>query len=293
MDVNGDLKPSDWIDPSVNLPLTQPSKKPQRVIKRGARGGPTLEVERRTPGKGDHTMFIRCNMRWAVVSVMIAGLALVPASPAEGEEEQQVEAEAASEDEAAESSKPRQRNWRMRIIGVIAGDESGVVVGSGHPHAGVSVSGGGGVGVNFEYRTSPAMGFEIGAMAVGGNVRVGVDGSTRYYGGAVEVDGYVPITFALNYHPIKNSEIVDFYVGPLAASTFISSVGVGPGVIAESRVDFGLGANIGVDINFGRMSRWSFNTGFKYIANVSNSGDRDDQWDFDPLIISFGFGLRF
>jgi outer membrane protein W len=137
------------------------------------------------------------------------------------------------------------------------------------------------------------MGFEIGAMAVGGNVRVGVGREYRRYNAGVEVDGYVPITFALNYHPLKNSQIVDFYVGPLAASTFMSSVGVGPGVVVESRVDFGLGANIGVDINFSRRSRWSFNSGFKYIANVSNSSDRDTWFDFDPLLFSFGFGFKF
>jgi len=181
----------------------------------------------------------------------------------------------------------------MRVIGAVGGDNGGVVVSHGHPYAGVSVSGGGGVGVNFEYRTSPRMGFEIGAMAVGGNVRVGVARSYRHYVSGVEVDGYVPITFALNYHPLKNSEIVDFYVGPLAASTFFSGVGVGPGVIVESRVDFGLGANIGVDINFSRRSRWSFNTGFKYIANVSNSSDRDTRLDFDPLLFNFGFGFKF
>ena len=238
-------------------------------------------------------MFLRCNVRWALVTVMVAGLALAPTGPAIADEEKEVETEASAEEEAAESSKPRQRNWRMRIVGALAGDNGGVMVTSGDPYAGVSVSGGGGVGVNFEYRTSPRMGFEIGAMAVGGNVRVGVGSRASRYGAGVEVDGYVPITFALNYHPIKNSEIVDFYVGPLAASTFISSVGVGPGVIAESRVEFGLGANLGVDINFSRRSRWSFNSGFKYIANVGNSSDRDDRWDFDPLIFSFGFGFKF
>jgi outer membrane protein W len=77
------------------------------------------------------------------------------------------------------------------------------------------------------------------------------------------------------------------------ASTFVSSVGVGPGVIVESGVNFGLGANLGVDINFGKRSRWSFNTAFKYISNVTNSGDRDSRLDFDPLIFSFGFGFRF
>jgi outer membrane protein W len=236
--------------------------------------------------------------------VVVAGLPLAPAVPAMAGEEMPVESAAASEEEPAEpeattqeeqaeSKKVRQRNWRMRFFGAIAGDDGGVVVTSGDPYAGVSVNGGGGVGVNFEYRTSPRMGFEVGAMAVGGNVRVGVGREFRRYDAGVEVDGYVPITFALNYHPLKNSEVVDFYVGPLAASTFFSSVGVGPGVLVESGVNFGLGANIGVDFNFGKRSRWSFNTAFKYISNVSNSGDRDDRWDFDPLIFSFGFGFKF
>jgi outer membrane protein W len=238
-------------------------------------------------------MFIRCNLRWAVVMVVMAGLPLVPAAPVMAEEEEPAESVTTAEEESEESKKARQRNWRMRIIGAVGGDNGGVLVTHGDPYAGVSVSGGGGVGVNFEYRTSPRMGFEIGAMAVGGNVRVGVGRDHRRYSAGVEVDGYVPITFALNYHPLKNSEIVDFYVGPLAASTFMSSVGVGPGVIVESRVDFGLGANVGVDINFSRRSRWSFNSGFKYIANVSNSGDRDTWFDFDPLLFNFGFGFKF
>ena len=238
-------------------------------------------------------MFLRCNLRWAVLMVVMAGLPLAPTTPVMAEEKKPAESATAAEEEPAKPAKTRERNWRMRVIGAIGGNEGGVLVTSGDPYAGVSVSGGGGVGVNFEYRTSPRMGFEIGAMAVGGNVRVGVGREHRYYGAGVEVDGYVPITFALNYHPLKNSEIVDFYVGPLAASTFFSSVGVGPGVIVESRVDFGLGANIGVDINFGKRSRWSFNSGFKYITNVSNSGDRDTRFDFDPLLFTFGFGFKF
>ena len=238
-------------------------------------------------------MFIRCNLRWAVLMVVMAGLPLVPAAPAMAAEEQPAESATSALEEPAEPVKVRERNWRLRFFGALAGDNGGVVVTSGDPFAGVSVSGGGGVGVNFEYRTSPRMGFEIGAMAVGGNVRVGVAREFRHYAAGVEVDGYVPITFALNYHPLKNSEIVDFYVGPLAASTFFSSVGVGPGVIVESRVDFGLGANVGVDINFGKRSRWSFNSGFKYIANVSNSGDYDTRFDFDPLLFTFGFGFKF
>jgi len=225
--------------------------------------------------------------------VVFAGLPMAPAVPAMADEIKPAESAPKAEEEPAEPAKVRERKWRMRLFLAIAGDSGGVVVTSGAPHAGVSINGGGGVGVNFEYRYSPRMGFEIGAMAIGGNVRVGVGREDRHYGAGVEVDGYLPITFALNYHPLKNSEIVDLYVGPLIASTFISSVGVGPGVIVESRVDFGLGANFGVDINFGKRSRWSFNSGLKYIANVANNSDRNSRLDFDPLIWTFGFGFRF
>jgi outer membrane protein W len=192
-----------------------------------------------------------------------------------------------------ESAKVRQRNWRMRIIGAIGGDNGGVLVAPGHPYAGVSVGGTGGVGVNFEYRTSPRMGFELGAMALGGNLRTGVASSYYHHAVGVSVDGYVPITFALNYHPLENSEIVDLYVGPLAASTFFSSVGVGTGTFIESRVNFGLGANAGVDINFSKKSRWSFNAGLKYISNVSGGGSLGYWNDFDPLLLTFGFGFKF
>jgi len=238
-------------------------------------------------------MFLGFNLRWALLMVAMAALTVAPAAPATADEEKAAETGAATENQPAEVEKVRQRNWRMRVFGAVAGDNGGVVVTSGYPHTGVAVSGGGGVGVNFEYRTSPRMGFEFGAMAVGGNVRVGVGKDFRRYGAGIAVDGYLPMTFALNFHPIKNSEIVDFYLGPLASSTFISSVGVGPGVLVESRVDFGLGANLGVDINFGKRSRWSFGTAFKYISNVANGSDRDDRWDFDPLIFSFGFGFKF
>lgn len=194
----------------------------------------------------------------------------------------------------AESGQSRERKWRMRIIGALNGDSNGVLVTPGHyPSTGVSVNGGGGVGVNLEYRYSPRMGFEIGAMAVGGSVRVGVGKDSYHHSTGVEVNGYVPITFAFNYHPLKNPEIVDFFVGPLAAFTVLSAVGFGPGVYVGSYADLGLGANLGVDINFGRNSRWSCNTGFKYISNVTSDKDRDSRLEFDPLLFSFGFGFKF
>jgi outer membrane protein W len=238
-------------------------------------------------------MLLRCDLRRALVVIAAGGLLMASAGLAIAKEPLPAEAVTAPEVAEDESPEVRQRNWRMRIIGAIGGDDGGVFVAPGHPYAGVSVGGTGGVGVNFEYRTSPRMGFELGAMALGGNVRTGVASAYHHYAVGVSVDGYVPITFALNYHPLENSEIVDLYVGPLAATTFFSSVGVGPGTIIESRIDFGLGANAGVDINFSRRSRWSFNAGLKYISNVSRGGSWDYWDDFDPLLFTFGFGFKF
>jgi outer membrane protein W len=200
----------------------------------------------------------------------------------------------AAEEAQADSGMTRERKWRMRLIGAIGGNNNGVLVSPGrHTYTGVSVDGSGGVGINFEYRYSPRMGFEIGAMAVGGTVSVGVDKDSYHHRAGVEVNGYVPITFAFNYHPLKNPEIVDFFIGPMAACTVLSAVGVGPGVYVGSYVDLGVGANLGVDINFRKNSRWSFNTGFKYISNVTSDEDRDSRFEFDPLLFTFGFGFKF
>jgi len=223
---------------------------------------------------------------------VMAGLPLVPAAPALADEEKPAETAPAAEEEPAESAKAKQRNWRVRFTGAVAADDNGIIATSvTHSGVHVSVAGGVGVGVNFEYRFSPRMGFEMGAMAVGGGVHVGVGKKDRYHPG-VEVGGYVPLTFALNYHPIKKSEIFDLYVGPLVASTIISNVGVGSVVEVGSRVDLGLGANLGFDINLGKRSRWSLNSGLKYIANVTES-ERDSRVAFDPLIWTFGFGVKF
>ena len=237
-------------------------------------------------------MFMRCNLRWAVLMVVMAGLPLVPAQPALADEEKPAETTPVAEEEPAEEAKAKQRNWRVRFTVAAASDDNGIVATSvtsrGHS---VSISGGAGVGVNFEYRYSPRMGFEMGAMAVGGGVYVGVEKDSRYYPG-VEVGGYVPLTFALNFHPLKKSEVFDLYLGPLVASTIVSGVGVSSEVNVGSRVDLGLGATLGFDINLGKRSRWSLNSGFKYIANITEN-ESDSRIAFDPLIWTFGFGVKF
>jgi outer membrane protein W len=179
------------------------------------------------------------------------------------------------------------------LTGAFANDQDGIVATSvTSTGTRVSIAGGVGGGVNFEYRYSPRMGIEMGAMGIAGGINVGVDRRYSRYTSAVEVGSYVPITFALNFHPIKEAGIFDLYLGPLAASTIVSNVGIGSVVGVESRIDFGLGANLGFDINFGTRSRWSFNSGLKYISNLTNTGEQSTI-AFDPLIWTFGFGFKF
>ncbi len=196
----------------------------------------------------------------------------------------------------AGSAEAGDKNWRLRVIGAVVGGDGGFSVTTGHHGSfGTTVEGGAGVGVNFEYRYSPKFGFEMGAMAVAANVgvRSGWSKSSPYTG--VEVGGFVPLTFALNYHPLKEG-VFDLYMGPLLTSTFYSNLQVGGpwgyGVEARSGVDFGLGATLGLDLNFGK-SRWSLNSGLKYIAVSSNGPNSRDGVGFDPLIFSFGFGFKF
>jgi len=211
-------------------------------------------------------------LRIAVTSIVGAALLLAPAGSAEAGE----------------------RKWRLRVVGAVVGGDGGFTLATGdYGPFGTIVEGGAGVGVNFEYRYSKKMGFEMGAMAVGASlgVRSG-SAKTGLYGG-VDIGGFVPLTFALNYHPLKEGAF-DLYVGPLLTSTFYSNLGVGGpwrhGVELRSGVEFGLGGTLGFDVNLGR-SRWSLNSGLKYIALSSNGSGGGV--NFDPLIFSFGFGFRF
>jgi outer membrane protein W len=185
-----------------------------------------------------------------------------------------------------------EKNWRVRLMGAIEGGSHGVVTSGGPSGAGVSIDGGGGVGFNFEHRYSPKMGFEMGAMAIGATVSAGVWKSWPEYDAGVEIGSYVPITFGFNYHPLKNTDTFDLFVGPLMATVIQSRVVAGTVVDVGSQTDFGLGANFGADINLGK-SRWSLNAAFKYISILTDSGDSDSFADFDPLIFTFGVGFRF
>ena len=80
-------------------------------------------------------MFLRCNLRWALMVIAVAGVSLAPAVPATAEEEQQAESAPAVEEETEEPQKTPERKWRMRLIGAIGGDSGGVLMSHGDPYA--------------------------------------------------------------------------------------------------------------------------------------------------------------
>jgi outer membrane protein W len=182
-----------------------------------------------------------------------------------------------------------ERNWRVRLSGAFAGTNDGVVTG---PGASVVIGGGVGVGLNFEYRFAEKLGFEMGAIAIGGTVSVGASRDWWHDQSIVEVGSFLPVTFGFNYHPFKRSETFDLFFGPLIGPVFHSRVGVGGLVGVEARTDLGLGLKLSADINLGK-SRWCLSPGITYIAIVADGGSGGSKIDFDPLILTFGFGFRF
>lgn len=221
-------------------------------------------------GKGDRQMAIQKTIRRSTTFVVATILFLAPVGSANAGE----------------------RNWRVRLMGAIEGGSHGVVTSGGYSGSGVSIDGGGGVGFNFEYRYSPKMGFELGAMAIGATISTGVWKSWPEYDAGVQIGSYVPITFGFNYHPLKKTDRFDLFIGPLMATVLQSRVVAGTVVDVGARTDLGLGANLGADINLGK-SRWSLNAAFKYISILTDSGDSDSFAEIDPLIFTFGVGFRF
>lgn len=234
-----------------------------------------------------------------VIAAMVAFLAA--ASPVAADErinEQTVEqaaerpAEQNAEQESEQAGKKKERKWRMRLMIAAVGD-GGFALSSGGNHGDyVGTRGGGGVGINFEYRYSPKMGFEMGALALASNVGVWAKRDYYHDWGSVGLESFVPLTFALNYHPLKKTEVFDLFVGPLVSTTFYSNIGVGSawgGAGVQSGVNIGLGVSLGADLNLGK-SRWSLNAGLKYLA-LTGGGNSDI--DLDPLMMTFGVGFKF
>jgi outer membrane protein W len=188
--------------------------------------------------------------------------------------------------------------WTIRVdLAFVdpAGDEGVVVVEEDWVHVGLD--GGAGAGVRGEYRFTPRLGFEVGVLGT-----ASVDISPFAGGGgtsaAVGLDTFAPVTTGLNVHLTPQARL-DLYAGPLLAYASYSDVEVraavgGSAIEIAVDNDLGVGAIVGLDVPIGKRG-WFFDTSLRFIKTSMRGSNGDDRVniDYDPAIVSFGFGYRF
>jgi len=188
--------------------------------------------------------------------------------------------------------------WRLRFdLSWIDPSGSFVTTGVGGRTFESSIETGFGAGVRGEYRFSSRLGLELGVLSAGS-----VDIASGFSGGtitnAVEVSSFSPITVGLNIH-LTRGRPIDLYVGPQLALVDYSDVEVRTTVGgARARIsvdtDVGWGVIVGLDFPLGERG-WLIQTNLRYIGTDMKDSGGVISFDneFDPLILSAGFGYRF
>lgn len=150
-----------------------------------------------------------------------------------------------------------------------------------------------GAGVRGEYRFSRLYGVELSVLGAG---------SVEWYAGTagsyVRVSAFAPVMAGFNFH-LTPDRRVDFYVGPMLGLVRYSDVEfraafgeVSTTVAIEN--DFAWGAITGLEVPIGRRG-WRVQGSLRYIeTDIRDSGGPISiDNEFDPLILSVGFGYRF
>jgi outer membrane protein W len=192
----------------------------------------------------------------------------------------------------------RDRPWRLRFDFSWVNPSADVVIfNAGGTSVRTGFGTGAGAGLRGEYLFSSRLGVEVGVLGAGS---VGV--TSRIFGGTVgsdvEVSGFAPFTVGFNVH-LTPEHAVDLYIGPQLALVRYSSVDVWTGWSgANSTVsienDVGWGVILGLDVPLGNHG-WMIQANVRYIdTDMKNSRE----WiafdsEFNPVILSVGFGYRF
>jgi outer membrane protein len=160
----------------------------------------------------------------------------------------------------------------------------------------LSVSDGAGFGLGLEYRWTPRLGVELGAMTADLDADFLLE-----TGGVVLTDTETIATtsysLGLNLH-FAPGRRADVYVGGFVAMTaFDDAIFLTEAGLREKRAwddDYGFGAALGLDVPFRPGGAWTFSASARYLLTIleaedSTSGDLD----LDPLIVTAGVGYRF
>jgi outer membrane protein W len=150
-----------------------------------------------------------------------------------------------------------------------------------------------GAGARGEFRFAPQYGVELSAFGAGA-----IDLSSGTNGSYVRVSTVAPVMVGFNFH-LTPDKPVDFYVGPMLGLVrysdveFRSNFGtVSATVVIEDDYTWGLMA--GLEIPIGRRG-WQVQGNLRYIESDlrDSNGPISINTEFDPLILSVGFGYRF
>ncbi len=160
-----------------------------------------------------------------------------------------------------------------------------------------------GLRLALEYRFSPRLGVEFGALWAEPDVEVTIDGVVFCLCRLEASDSlrFTSLTAGLNVHLTPEGP-VDFYVGPLIAWVlygdlgFRFSVGGLTDTVAFSSSDeLAWGVQAGVDVPFGD-GPWALNLAAQYLDTTLGVRAEDDgarsEIGFDPLVFSLGFSYR-
>jgi outer membrane protein W len=155
-----------------------------------------------------------------------------------------------------------------------------------------------GLGLGLEYSFSDRLGLELGALRASPDINLRVD----FPGGqSIEAsDGvaFTPITAGLAVH-LTPGRSVDVYLVPAVAYVVygnlrFSAAGDTASLDADNEWTWGISLGAGVRLGDGP---WRFNGAVSYIRTSLNATDIDNgdihKVDFDPFIITLGFGYRF
>lgn len=176
-----------------------------------------------------------------------------------------------------------------------SGDNAAVGVGPGGVN--VDLDPGAGAGLRLEYRFAEALGVELGVLGASSfDVTVGNLGDG--FGVETSISSFAPVTLGLNYH-FSSGNRVNVYAGPFLALIRYGDVEVQTGtsgVVTRESVDTdtGWGVIVGLDVPVG-SGNWLLQSNLRYIQTNMKGTTVDGVFDsdFDPLILSVGFGYKF
>jgi outer membrane protein W len=216
--------------------------------------------------------------------------------------------------ESAQAEAPPVRKWEFRFGAVLTDTNGGSTVNVEPGLVTSSIDWGGGAGISFERRISPLVGIEFGIAATGSNFNVssGIGAKDAFV--STDTLFMTPLTLGANFH-LVNEGPIDVYAGPLLAYNLYSELttrtGAGwPGswpwdgdewtsvtVRWEANSELSWGARAGLGVFFGKKKKWSGQVALTYL-DATYEVDRgteagSESISLDPLMLGFGFGLRF